>query len=178
LIKSVKQIERDIPTNWEIVSYVEDIGRMFSQIRRRNKSYEVQFDGDIKNLHDNLSVDNDKARIQNHKINYTDKELTLEKIIDGTKEIILAPDTHYLVRVGSLMNICVGSYHQLATSKVCDIAVLKEGESPVVCLEIRGKELVQAKMKHNKRPNDEYRKEIIRWCLDNQLEYINCIDII
>jgi hypothetical protein len=141
------------------------------------QDYVVPFDGDIRKLHDTLSSDYEKLQIVNRIIPYTEDEKTLEKEISENLCFSLVPDTHYLVEVGSRMNICVGSYGDYAYSKQCDIIVLKENEQPVVCIEIRGKKLVQAKTKHNGRPNKKLKNEIITWCKENKIKYDNCYDI-
>jgi hypothetical protein len=160
-----------------INNYIEDIGKMYHEIINANQHYTVLFNGDIRKLHDNLSIDQRKIKVPNKRIRYSEIERTWEKKIDKEKEFILAPDTHYLVEVGSKMNICVGSYADFALSKRCDIIVLKENEEPVVCIELRGDKLIQAKMKHNKRPIGAYREEVLRWCRDNEIKYDNCYDI-
>jgi hypothetical protein len=115
--------------------------------------------------------------IQNHVISYDESEKKLEKKINEKRNIVLAPDTYYLLDVGNKMHICVGSYGKMAQKKECKILVLEEEKNPVVCLEIRGNDLVQAKMKRNSNPEGEYLDEVIRWCKDNKITYENCHDI-
>jgi hypothetical protein len=161
----------------ELTDYIADIGNMYTDIMENKQDYVVPFDGDIRKLHDTLSSDYEKLQIVNRIIPYTEDEKTLEKEISENLCFSLVPDTHYLVEVGSRMNICVGSYGDYAYSKQCDIIVLKENEQPLVCIEIRGKKLVQAKTKHNGRPNKKLKNEIITWCKENKIKYDNCYDI-
>jgi hypothetical protein len=75
------------------------------------------------------------------------------------------------------MNICVGSYRDKALSKICNIAVLKQSNEPMVCIEIQKNKLIQAKMKYNKKPTGDYKKDVISWCVENEIEFENCYDI-
>jgi hypothetical protein len=75
------------------------------------------------------------------------------------------------------MNICVGSYGSRAVQKNCNIVVFKENDVPVMCLELHENLLIQAKMKHNKRPYGEYLKTIINWCKEKDINYKICSDI-
>jgi hypothetical protein len=150
---------------------------MYKKILQRKNDYVCDFDGDIKKLHDHLSLDLDKLQKENQKIPYSDEERKLEKTFNKNKSLILAPDTHYLVEVGTRMRICVGSYGEDAISKDCDILVLKENNEPVVCIEVRNRRLIQAKMKFNYPPTKEYKKEIIEWCKEKEIKYENCYDI-
>jgi hypothetical protein len=161
----------------ELYRYVCDIGNMYKKILQRKNDYVCDFDGDIKKLHDHLSLDLDKLQKENQKIPYSDEERKLEKTFNKNKSLILAPDTHYLVEVGTRMRICVGSYGEDAISKDCDILVLKENNEPVVCIEVRNRRLIQAKMKFNYPPTKEYKKEIIEWCKEKEIKYENCYDI-
>jgi hypothetical protein len=177
LVKAVKR-GQDVTINpYSIASYVHDIGRMHKMIKEKNENYQINFNGDIGNLHDTLALDQRKMDSANRVINYDETEKKWEKKINENKKFILAPDTHYLIEVGALMNICVGSYHDYATSKYCSIVVLKENEKPVVCIEVRQNRLMQAKMKRNNRPTDEYRDDVIAWCKENEIKYQDCYDI-
>jgi hypothetical protein len=157
--------------------FVEDIGRMYEDIIEFDPEYQVLFNGDIEKLHNNLSRDYQKVRTENIKIKYNKKEQKLAKKINENSILILAPNTHYLMDVGSKMDICVGSYHEMALNKDCSILVLEEEGEPKVCLELRGDNLMQAKMKYNKRLTGIYRSEILKWCLENQISYKHCDDL-
>jgi hypothetical protein len=175
LIKAVRNGYNVTPSM--LNAYVVDIEEMYSYILSKAPDYAPIFDGDIRHLHDTLSSDQRKITNPNLTIPYQEKERKLEKRIDQKSEFILAPDTHYLIEVGSKMNICVGSYGRRVMQKECHIIVLKEMDEPVVCIEIRGKELIQAKMKYNQRPTGGYKEVVINWSKENRIEYRQCIDI-
>jgi hypothetical protein len=177
ILKSFRENPNDKVNVDKMISYIDDIGRMYGKISSVLPDYEIPFDGDIIKLHDTLAVDERKLQTANLPIRYSEDEKKWEKEIDASKEIVLAPNTHYLVEVGTKMNICVGSYNELALTKKCNILVLKEKEEPVVCMEVREKRLVQAKMKHNNRPTGDYRDDVINWCQENNVQYTNCYDI-
>jgi hypothetical protein len=176
IVKALNQGSYGI-SEYQLYSYIGDIGRMFTYIKREKQDYKVKFDGDINKLHDILSMDQRKLRVPNRVIPYKENELKWEKEIDEKRKFILAPNTHFLVEVGALMGICVGSYHDYAYQKTCTIVVLKEDEHPVVCIEVRGNELIQAKTKRNSRPTGNYLEEVIKWCEENEINYKDCYDI-
>jgi hypothetical protein len=105
-----------------------------------------------------------KVSSPNQLIPYSKEEKKLEKII-GDYRFILARDTHELIDAGEDLHICVGSYGDAAVSKRVTIVLLyKNNEKiPVVCIEIRNKKIVQAKMARNRVPVGEAREMVINW---------------
>jgi hypothetical protein len=159
-----------------LCGYVADIGRMISDIKLKKPDYEVKKMRYIKDLHDNLSRDRSRLEHENIKISYEKEECALEKTFEDCC-IKLAKNTHELVDIGRLLQICVGSYANAAISKSCTILTLQENKKPVVCIELRGNKLNQAKMHRNYRPNEKYKQLIIDWAKENEINYHNCYDL-
>jgi hypothetical protein len=100
LLKAVKNGHYSI-TPHALEGYVKDIGRMYTYILGKKRDYSVNFSGDIGKLHDDLSADLQKVNYPNKKIVYSEAEQKLEKILSEKESFILAPDTHYLIEVGT-----------------------------------------------------------------------------
>ena len=81
--------------------------------------------------------------------------------------------------IGDYMNICVGSYMASQHNNKLEIAVVEDSENNyVACLEIRNKELVQAKLKYNSPlyNNETINNIVLSWCKLNCLK-INSRDV-
>lgn len=81
--------------------------------------------------------------------------------------------------VGDYMNICVGSYMESQSNNKLEIAVVEDSENNyVACLEIRNKELVQAKLKYDSPlyNNETINNIVLSWCKLNCLK-INSRDV-
>ena len=81
--------------------------------------------------------------------------------------------------IGEYMNICVGNYMASQYNNKLEIAVVEDSENNyVACLEIRNKELVQAKLKYNSPlyNNETINNIVLSWCKLNCLK-INSRDV-
>ena len=81
--------------------------------------------------------------------------------------------------IGDYMNICVGSYMESQSNNKLEIAVVEDSENNyVACLEIRNKELVQAKLKYDSPlyNNETINNIVLSWCKLNCLK-INSRDV-
>jgi hypothetical protein len=159
-----------------VENYISDIGRMKKLISKKKKDYEFKKTRYIEDFHDLLSKDVTRLTHKNKVISYNEHELDYESK-DETLEFSLAKDTHELVYTGKAMNICVGSYAEDAFKKKCTILTLKENDKPVVCLELRGDRLIQAKMKQNMKPTPAYKQLIINWANDKEINTYSCYDL-
>lgn len=89
----------------------------------------------------------------------------------------MAPErTHELIRTGTTMSICVGSYSMSAVKRELTIVNLYDsGNTPLLCIEIRKNAIVQVKKKYNHRldRSEEKDKELIaaftRWIKETGL---------
>jgi hypothetical protein len=92
--------------------------------------------GNLKDIHDYLTVIDRKWRFGNRTIDYTDVEKALE-IDCGEYSFRLAKDTDALYDIGKKLSICVGSYGRSAVSKHCTIMTMAKNNEPVACIELR-----------------------------------------
>ena len=81
--------------------------------------------------------------------------------------------------IGDYMNICVGNYMSSQYNNKLEIAVVEDSENNyVACLEIRNKELVQAKLKYNSPlyNNETINNIVLSWCKLNHIK-VNSRDV-
>ena len=64
-------------------------------------------------------------------------------------EFCLPKNNFILHDIGNKMNHCVGTYDTLVRNKRATIIYLKKNNEYILCLEIRNKEIIQAKKKYN-----------------------------
>lgn len=104
--------------------------------------------GNIKELHDELTVTHNKCKNKNLTIQYTKEEQCLEMDLDGYS-FRLAKDTDSLYDIGKAMSICVGSYGRSAAAKRCTIVTMSKDDKYVACIELRPyrKKLVMQQLK-------------------------------
>jgi hypothetical protein len=161
-----------------IIDYITDIGNMYVQTEKVLNTEHLNEKKSIEELHNYLQRNLLKARHKNRKITYTDEEKNLEFETEDYR-IVLARDSHELLDIGEDLNICVGSYGQSAAAKNCIIALLylKGDNVPAVCIEIRNKSIVQAKMAYNQKPYKDLRNQIENWAKNWGLK-INTRDLI
>ena len=95
--------------------------------------------GNIKELHDELTVTHNKCKNKNLTIKYTNEEQKLEMDLDGYS-FRLAKDTDSLYDIGKALSICVGSYGRSAAAKKCTIVTMSKDDKYVACIELRPKQ--------------------------------------
>lgn len=136
--------------------YLIDTSRMYFLNLEMKPGYDFDIKLNLEELHDIFFKDYNKLSKHNLNLEYTDKEKEIECDIDGY-EFRLARDTHELIDVGSAMHICVGSYGDRAYQKQLHIVVAYKDNEPIICFELSSdmKTILQAKLKHNRRPKDE-----------------------
>ena len=135
-----------------------DTCRMFSEIKAERKDYELDWSKDISALHDIVSVDYNRRKVKNKRI-VANKEIT--KMFKGFEhsgiEYSMPKSTVELVEIGTLMNICVGSYGERAAAKKCFIVAGYKDGVPVTCIELNRDgdsfRVDQVKKKHNRLPD-------------------------
>lgn len=78
------------------------------------------------------------------------------------------PDTHWKLRdYGKEFHNCVETYAQRVLEGRCGIVIMTDDKGLLAaCLEVKDKELVQAKLKYNKPvyENEEINKAVLKWC--------------
>lgn len=152
-----------------IIHCIEDIGRMYEQIIEKNNEYKLPKWKNAKDLHDQLVRDHRRIQTSNLKIRLTEKEKKYEEKIEEFN-VYLPRETHELIEIGEKLENCVASYRNSALNKTCTIAVLRKGLEPVVCMELRGDVLHQAKAKYNRRPGKAFKEIIQQWMVNHGIE--------
>lgn len=166
--------------------YGHDVIDTFKQLNKicsANKDYKVNWRLGIEDLHDVVTSDYLLIKNQNMIINYDHLD-NKEKQFEGEYNDLhfaLAKDTDELIKTGSYMHICVGSYREYALNHDSYIVIAKdENNIPIICIEIDSnlKTLVQAKLKYNEAPQADIIGEALKnWIEDNKIEASSCYDM-
>lgn len=166
----INRIVRSCNESYDNYSKLSDTLNSILNIREyeEGKDYAPNLKDDIKTLHDKVMSDERKFRTQNRTIVYEEEQLNINGTFNGL-HFALAKDTHELIDVGSIMNICVGGYGDRAIRHTCYIVVARnDNGEPIICIEVKDDflSLEQTKLKYNNHPkedSEEY-KAIIEWC--------------
>lgn len=116
----------------------------------------------LKETHDNAWRLNAKLRVLEQKIEYTKEEMVYQQTVDDI-QFCLPKSTYSLIDVGENMHICVGGYGHEAVNKRCTIVVGYKNNKEEVCIELRGKNIHQAKLFGNEIPSGETRTAVLKW---------------
>lgn len=119
-------------------------------------------DGFTKFNHDALSNISYKIRNKKIEFKYTQKELKLEDDIDGFS-FRLPKDSYQLCEIGTSLRNCVASYAENVQNKECTIVYAKKDDKYKLCIEVRGKEILQERANHNSAPNEEEMSVLLKW---------------
>ncbi|MGN7241058.1 PcfJ domain-containing protein [Priestia megaterium] len=152
-----------------VLRVVEDIMRMSDQLKGLHPDFAMPRVYDIQELHDTLMVPFLQVERPYQEILYTKDEKNKMESDMLMSDFLLAKSNHELIKAGSLLNICVGSYAEAALQKKLYIVLIRSKESGRIthCLEIihkRGWALVQAKGKYNQIPVAAMQEDIQRYC--------------
>ena len=116
----------------------------------------------LKETHENAWRLNAKLRVPEQKIEYTKEEMVYQQTVDDI-QFCIPKSTHSLIDVGENMHICVGGYGHEAVNKHCTIVVGYKNNKEEVCIELRGKDIHQAKLFGNEVPSGETRTTVLKW---------------
>ena len=107
----------------------------------------------------------------NHKkitFTYTPEQRSLCDSIEGY-EFCIPKDNYQLFEIGAALSNCVGSYDESVAAKECTIVyVTKDGEYKI-CIEVRGNEIIQERVKYNADPSEAEQKILDEWHLRHKL---------
>jgi hypothetical protein len=96
---------------------------------------------------------------KNITFSYTPEEKKLEDNIQGY-DFCLPENSYELCEIGNVLHNCVASYSESVKEKSCTIVYAKKYGEYKICIELRGKEIFQERVDHNKAP-DALEKEIL-----------------
>ena len=164
----------------KIVKHITDVGHSFSSFMdladifnmsgllcKNIKGYNIDLKNSIKQIHDVMSVDIKKLKLDNVAFKYSEEELAINCKYENLS-FTLAKDSYELIEVGSTMSICVGSYAREAADNDCHIVVVRDlNNEPVMCIELNKAYtcVVQAKLSFNRTAdaNSELLNSLFIW---------------
>lgn len=117
-------------------------------------------DGLTQAVHNELSREVTKLRFPAQELNYAEDKLSAE--VDGYC-FSLVHNTGELTEIGSRLHNCVVSYTRRVISGQVKIVSVKQADEYVACLEVREREVVQAKADHNRCPEGALREAVFHW---------------
>lgn len=162
---AVKLLEREDFCN------MQDYAHMWGLLTPQNKRKFIRAKIRSRDIHDYLTRLVDKQQHENVRIKY--KSLRDFPLTGKVDDLIfsLPPDTEQLANLGRAMHNCVVTYRdRVLSDKVRIIAAFKD-RKPVICIEIRGTKVVQAKLVNNKpvREDAELNRALLAWAKSRKL---------
>lgn len=170
--RSINGVKTDVFELSDAGHYIRDLYIQYVAIKEQKPDYQIKYDNDIRELHDNIARDYNRLQQENRDIPYRENEFTrYQKEIDGY-QFTLAKDTYQLVDVGNQMNICVGGYRDQVLSRTSTIVLVQNKEKKLqLCIEIqpinkstKQMKLIQAKLHRNNLPLKEEAILVKNWC--------------
>lgn len=162
---SVKFMEREDSGN------VQDCGHMWDLLTPQNKRIFIKAKIRSRDIHDYLTRLVDKQQHENVRIKY--KSLRDFPLTGKVDDLIfsLPPDTEQLANLGRAMHNCVGTYRDRVLSDKVRIIAAFKSRKPVICIEIRGAKVVQAKLVNNQpvRDDTELNRALLAWAKSRKL---------
>lgn len=162
---AVKLLEREDAGN------LRDCARMWGLLTPQNKRKFIRAKIRSRDIHDYLTRLADKQQHENVRIKY--KSLRDFPLTGKVDDLIfsLPPDTEQLANLGRAMHNCVGTYRdRVLSDKVRVIAAFKN-RKPVICIEVRGTKVAQAKLVNNQpvRDDAELNRALLAWAKSRKL---------
>lgn len=150
---------------------VRDCAHMWDLLTPQNKRKFIRAKIRSRDIHDYLVRLVDTQQHENVRIKY--KSLRDFPLTGKVEDLVfsLPPDTEQLANLGRAMHNCVGTYRdRVLSDKVRIIAAFKD-RKPVICIEIRGTKVVQAKLVNNKlvREDAKLNRALLAWAKSRKL---------
>lgn len=162
---AVKLMEREDSYN------VQDCGHMWDLLTPQNKRKFIRAKIRSRDIHDYLVQLVDRQQHANVRIKY--KSLRDFPLTGKVDDLIfsLPPDTEQLANLGRAMHNCVGTYRDLVLSDKVRILAAFKNRKPVICIEIRGAKVAQAKLVNNQpvRDDAELNHALLAWAKSRKL---------
>lgn len=162
---SVKFMEREDSGN------VQDCGHMWDLLTPQNKRIFIKAKIRSRDIHDYLVHLVDRQQHANVRIKY--KSLRDFPLTGKVDDLIfsLPPDTEQLANLGRAMHNCVGTYRDRVLSDKVRIIAAFKNRKPVICIEIRGAKVVQAKLVNNQpvREDAKLNRALLAWAKSRKL---------
>ena len=72
-------------------------------------------------------------------------------------------DSYQLCEIGTTLHNCVASYGEGVRKKECTIVYVQKDGQYKICIEVRGKEIVQERIDRNESPGEEENSVLKKW---------------
>lgn len=162
---AVKLLEHEVAGN------LRDCAHMWSLLTPQNKRKFIRTKIRSRDIHDYLTRLADKQQHANVRIKY--KSLRDFPLTGKVDDLIfsLPPDTEQLANLGRAMHNCVGTYRDRVLSDKVRIIAAFKNRKPVICIEIQGAKVAQAKLVNNKpvREDTELNRALLVWAKSRKL---------
>ena len=162
---AVKLMEREDSYN------AQDCGHTWDLLTPQNKQKFIRAKIRSRDIHDYLTRLADKQQHANVRIKY--KSLRDFPLTGKVGDLIfsLPPDTEQLANLGRAMHNCVGTYRDRVLSDKVRIIAAFKNRKPVICIEIRGTKVAQAKLVNNQpvREDAELNRALLTWAKSRKL---------
>ena len=162
---AVKLLEREDAGN------LRDCGHMWDLLTPQNKRKFIRAKIRSRDMHDHLTRLADKQQHENVRIKY--KSLRDFPLTGKVDDLIfsLPPDTEQLANLGRAMHNCVGTYRDRVLSDKVRIIAAFRNRKPVICIEIRGAKVAQAKLVNNQSVRDDAKlnRALLAWAKSRKL---------
>ena len=119
-------------------------------------------DGFTKFNHDALSNISYQVKNKNIVFEYSREQEKLEDDIDGYS-FRLPKDSYQLCEIGTALHNCVASYGEGVQKNECTIVYVQKDGQYKICIEVRGKEIVQERIDRNASPGEEENSVLEKW---------------
>lgn len=162
---AVKLMEREDSYN------AQDCGHMWDLLTPQNKRIFIKAKIRSRDIHDYLTRLADRQQHENVRIKY--KSLRDFPLTGKVDDLIfsLPPDTEQLANLGRAMHNCVGTYRDRVLSDKVRIIAAFRNRKPVICIEIRGAKVAQAKLVNNQpvREDAKLNRALLAWAKSRKL---------
>ena len=157
-----KNYDNDGNEDWfEKNDAMEMFAKYFKYLPEELKK-DVFEDGFTKFNHDALSNISYQVKNKNIVFEYSREQEKLEDDIDGYS-FRLPKDSYQLCEIGTALHNCVASYGERVAKEECTIVYAQKNGEYKICIEVRGKEIVQERIDRNASPGEEENSVLEKW---------------
>lgn len=157
-----KNYDNDGNEDWfEKNDAMEMFAKYFKYLSEELKK-DVFEDGFTKFNHDALSNISYQVKNKNIVFEYSREQEKLEDDIDGYS-FRLPKDSYQLCEIGTALHNCVANYDERVAKKECTIVYVQKDGQYKICIEVRGKEIVQERIDRNASPGEEENSVLEKW---------------
>ena len=158
--------------NSRVCRELRDTAWMHSQLTRQNRK--IFWEGPrvkVRELHDAIMVLHDRQRIAKRDIAVTPEIQSLVHMV-GPYEFYAPANTDQLIDISKELHNCVKGYANACATHQCIIIGVRNQGKIIACIEVRGDEIRQAKLRNNKATsaNAAVNRSILLWAKQHHLK--------